>query len=110
MDDDPAVTLGRPRGKKWTRVGYGLYRADEARDLHAWQRTLPPSGRFTHLAGAQVLGWSMPPLPLGLPVMAATNRTESRPQRVGLTVLRTDRPPPCHTIDGLRVDPLPRCC
>jgi hypothetical protein len=104
MNDD-AVVRGRPRAKHWVRVGHGVYRTEDATDLHAWQSTLPPSGRFTHLTAAAVLGWALPPLPDALPVFSAVNRTDSRPQRAGLRVTRNESAAPARVLLDLRIDP-----
>lgn len=105
MDEDQPVALGRRRAKQWVRVGHGIYRTRHATDLHAWQLALPSSGRFAHLTAAAALGWELPPLPLGIPVFAAVNRRESRPQRAGMRVSRTEAPPSPLVVDGLRLDP-----
>jgi hypothetical protein len=106
MDHDPI--LGRRRGPRWSRVAYGLHRATEdARahaDLRAWQLVLPEQGRFTHLTGAAVHGWPILPLPDGIPVLAAMDRSESRPQRPGIRVFRRRNISDAATRDGLRVD------
>lgn len=103
---------GRRRGPQWTRVGYGLYRPSDdsglATVLGAWQLALPPSGRFTHLTAARAYGWWLPPLPDDLPVFAAQDRAESRPQRPELRVFRHDRLPEPVVVDGIRLDPPPQ--
>jgi hypothetical protein len=89
MEQPTAPVLGRRRGPRWTRVSHGLHRpADLASDLSGWRLVLPASGRFTHLTGAGLHGWWLPPLPEGLPVFAAIADAESRPQRRGLRVAR----------------------
>jgi hypothetical protein len=107
MDDQGPVT-GRRRGPLWVRVSHGVHRpahADDVRTILAgWQLVLPPSGRFTHLTAAQLLGWWLPPLPDGLPVFTAQARSESRPQRPGLVVARHADPAEPATIGDLRVD------
>lgn len=101
----PAVSRGRRPGRGWTQVGRGLYRTSDGSDLAAWQLALPPSGRFTHLTAAGALGWWVPPLPRGFPVVVAVDRSGNRPVRPGLHVVRTDaaRRPLEH--EGLCVDP-----
>ena len=86
-------------------MGHGLYRTSEATDLHAWQLALPPSGRFTHLSAAAARGWALPPIPDGTPAFALVNRSESRPQRLGLTITRAEAPPDPVVVAGLRLDP-----
>lgn len=107
--DEQRPVRGRRRGAGWVRVGHGLHRPAHAADLRttltAWQLVLPPSGRFTHLTAAQLLGWWLPPLPDGMPVLVAQSRTDSRPQRPGLTVSRHEQPAEPVIIGGLRVDP-----
>jgi hypothetical protein len=107
--DDLRPVRGRRRGPRWVPVSHGLHRPAHADDLHttlaAWQLVLPPSGRFTHLTAAQLLGWWLPPLPDALPVFAAQARIESRPQRPGLVVVRRADPAEPATVGVLRVDP-----
>ena len=86
-------------------MGHGLYRTTATTDLHAWQLTLPPSGRFTHLSAAAARGWALPPIPDGTPSFALVNRSESRPQRLGLAVSRAEGPPDPDVVAGLRLDP-----
>src|SRR4051794_39070684 len=82
---------GRRPGTSWVRVSHGLYRPRASlSDMPAWQLVLPPSGRFTGLTAAELLGWSLPPLPQGLPVFASIAKQEVRRQRAGLTVFRQD--------------------
>ena len=105
MDTAPDALAGRPRSKHWTRVSRGLYRSDGASDLSAWQLALPPSGRFTHLTAAAALGWWVPTLPTGLPVVAAVDANSTqRPERPGLRLLRTDPLGQPRTHARLRVD------
>ncbi len=100
--------LGRRRGVAWRRVSHGLHRpASDTSDLPAWQLVLPPTGRFTHLTAAGLLGWWLPPLPEDLPVFVAMSDVESRPQRHGLVVARhRDIGEPC-LLEGLRVASAP---
>jgi very-short-patch-repair endonuclease len=80
---------GRRPGLAWTPVSHGLHRPSTLReDLSSWRLVLPASARFTHLTGAELRGWWLPPLPAGLPVFVAMLETETRPQRHGLHVTR----------------------
>jgi hypothetical protein len=100
---------GRRRGPLWVRVSYGVHRPAQADDLEAilaaWQLVLPPSGRFTHLTAAQLLGWWLPPIPDPLPVFTAQARSESRPQRPGLVVARHADPAEPARVGDIKVDP-----
>jgi very-short-patch-repair endonuclease len=102
--EDPPAVRGRRRSKAWARVSYGLYRTQECSVLHAWQLVLPPTGRFTHLTAAALMGWWLPPLPAGLPMLAAVDRSSTRPTRAGLHVVRTDPIITTREMDGLRLD------
>ncbi|CAN5267385.1 hypothetical protein BH20ACT5_BH20ACT5_13500 [soil metagenome] len=107
-DRGEAVRRGRVRDRSWVRVSRGLYRprlAEPARtaDLYGWQSLLPVTGCFTHLTGALVRGWPVPPLPADLPVFAAICARDSRPRRPGLVISRHPRPVEYDEIAGLRV-------
>ena len=102
---EPTAVRGQRRTADWTRVSHGLYRSLGARDLDAWQLALPPSGRFTHLTAAAVWGWWLPPLPAGLPVVAAVDRRSTRPVRAGLHVVRTNADSAARLHAGLSLDP-----
>lgn len=95
---------GHRRLAGWSQVSYGLYAPEGSDPLPAWQLALPPSGRFTHLTAAAALGWWVPPLPADLPVLVAVDRTDPRPRRAGLHVVRTDPLIPPTLRNGLRVD------
>ncbi|MEJ7703694.1 MAG: hypothetical protein WKF47_08540 [Geodermatophilaceae bacterium] len=89
----PPVSLGRIRRAGWVRVTYGVHRplglaGERLADLASWQQVLPNSGTFTHLTGAMVRGWWLPPLPAELPVFAGIMDSEPRPRRPGLVVCR----------------------
>jgi len=109
----PLAYLGRPRGAHWRRVSRGLYLPDHlagrSAELAAWQLVLPPSGAFTHLTGAALRGWWLPPLPDDLPVVAAVARDHGRPRRPGLRVFRHPVAPAADVLDGLRVAPAVEC-
>jgi hypothetical protein len=124
------VVVGRRRGKKWRRVGYGLYRdtaevatppvasgadsqaparvvarREHLADLGAWQEVLPAEGCFTHLTGADVLGLWMPPVPEGMPVHACIPRDLERSRRRGLQVSRVSARIGSTLVGGVRVAP-----
>ena len=100
----PQAVRGRPRRAALGRVSYGLYATAGCDPLAAWQLVLPSSGRFTHLTAARRLGWWVPALPAGLPVLAAVDRCSVRPERAGLHVVRTDPLVPPTLVDGVRLD------
>lgn len=88
-----AALRGRVRSAGWVRVSRGLYRRplaepELADDLRGWQLALPASGAFSHLTGAVLRGWWVPPLPLDLPVFAGISHADPRPRRTGLLVCR----------------------
>ena len=97
---------GRRRGDCWTKVSHGLYRPEHElsgppQDLEAWHLVLPTTGAFTHLTAAREHGWSLPPLPVDLPVFASMSKHESRPRRRGLIISRHDVPVGTLMINGL---------
>lgn len=99
---------GHLRTSRWTKVSHGLYKpatdVDGLReDLTAWALVLPPSGCFTHLTAARLLGWWLPPLPADLPVFAAMSKAENRPRRAGLRVSRHPTPPVRRDVGDLPV-------
>lgn len=102
------VRRGKVRGPQWTRVSRGLYRPRASDsplhdDLRAWQLALPATGCFTHLTGALVRGWAVPPLPPDLPVFAGIARCDPRPRRPGLLISRHAEPIHYDELGGLRV-------
>ena len=101
---DPEAVVGRRRSQGWVRVSRGLYRTHDCNDLAAWQLVLPPCGAFTHLTAARALGWWVPPLPAGLPVIARVDRRTPRPRRPGLQVIRSDPRHPPAEHESLRLD------
>ena len=110
MEEEGAgdVVRGRRRGPAWTPVAHGLHvRADAepAAQLRAWQLLLPAHGCFTHLTGAAIRGWWLPPLPDGLPVFVALRPDDVRPDRDGVRSLRSTGTRKPDVIDGLRVAP-----
>lgn len=104
----PPVSLGRIRRAGWVRVTYGVHRplglaGERLADLASWQQVLPNSGTFTHLTGAMVRGWWLPPLPAELPVFAGIMDSEPRPRRPGLVVCRHTQRIDWDPVAGLRV-------
>ncbi|HEU5038270.1 MAG TPA: hypothetical protein VFT70_14775 [Nocardioides sp.] len=61
---------------------------ERIRDLRAYLEVLPASARFTHLTGAEILGWQLPKLPEQVPVFVAVDRGDPRPRRHGLICSR----------------------
>jgi hypothetical protein len=97
---------GRRPSTTWVRVSHGLYRPPAwPSDLPAWQLVLPPSGRFTGLTAAELLGLALPPLPQGLPVFASMEKSEVRRQRAGLMLFRQEYLAAPVELDGLQTDP-----
>jgi hypothetical protein len=95
-EDDPPIR-GEIRLAKLRRVSHGLGLvkkpdlSDEQewhRDLRAYLLVLPPGAAFTHLTGAQLLGWQLPKLPEQVPVFAAVTGDGARPRRHGLICSR----------------------
>ncbi len=89
MDD--VARRGRIRSRDWSRISHGLYVVgppEERAALEAWRLILPPGATFTHLTAAQVRGWWLPPLPVGIPVFAAVPHAGGRPRRPGLSACR----------------------
>ncbi len=110
-----AALRGRVRSAGWVRVSRGLYRRplaepELADDLRGWQLALPASGAFSHLTGAVLRGWWVPPLPLDLPVFAGISHADPRPRRTGLLVCRHTRDVRCEERAGLRVATAPEIC
>jgi hypothetical protein len=95
--DDDLPFRGEIRLAKWRRVSHGLGlvkmtglsdQEEWHRDLRAYLLVLPPGAVFTHLTGAQLLGWDLPRLPEQVPVFAAVTGNVSRPRRHGLICSR----------------------
>lgn len=101
---DGQAVRGRRRSREWQRLSHGVYHTDDCEVLRAWQLVLPASGRFTHVTAAAAMGWWLPPVPDGFPVVAAVDRTSTRPARAGLHVVRTDPVLPPREVDGVRMD------
>ncbi len=111
MDDE--VVLGRRRGQRWTKLGYGVYRRagnDEAgrglADLRAWQQVLPSSAAYTHLTGARVHGLWLPPMPAHLPLVVGLPKAGTRPKRPQLRCVRQTTSAAPVLAQGLRVAPV----
>jgi len=87
------------------RVAHGLHsEADDELSVHlAWQRLLPAQGSFTHLTGARLRGWWLPPLPEDLPVWLGMGRNDVRPDRAGVRTIRLAANANHDVLDGLRV-------
>lgn len=102
------IVVGEVRRRGWRRVGFGLYRrdstgADRLRDLLAWQQVLPSSGCLTHLTAAALHGLWLPPLPDSLPIFVSMQKSQSRPKRPELKVMRHTRPVNATQLGGLTV-------
>jgi hypothetical protein len=66
---------------------------------------LPTSARFTQLTAARLYGWWVPPFPPALPLQVVIDRSQTRPCRPGLRLIRqTDLAQP-RLYDGVRLDP-----
>ncbi|WP_028638282.1 hypothetical protein [Nocardioides sp. URHA0032] len=98
--DDDKPFRGEVRLAGHRRVSHGLGRplrsglTDEeefVRDLEAYLLVLPKSAVFTHLTGAQLLGWQLPRLPEHVPVFVAVDLDDPRPRRHGLICSRLVR-------------------
>ena len=99
---------GHRRGPRWVSVTRGAHRPvgdgdPWTADLDAWQLVIPPTASFTHLTGARLRGWWLPPLPDALPVFIGMDRDDSAPERPGLKVCRHPHVPAYEVVDGLRV-------
>jgi len=93
----------------WHRVTRGAARtaakdAEDAwlGDLATIQLVLPADSRWTHLTGARLRGWWLPPVPRGLPLLAA-GTTQVR--RRGVSHARRAEVRPAQIVKGIRVDP-----
>src|SRR5689334_17327841 len=104
MTTEQRAVRGHRRTREWHRVSHGIYRPLDGRDLDGWTLLLPPGGRFTHLTAAALYGWWLPPLPAGLPVVAAAHPWVKTPERPGLLVRRTVGVGQPVTRDGLGLD------
>jgi hypothetical protein len=96
---------GRTRSSAWRRVAHGLYVPCDGPDesqLHALAGQLHKGAGFTHHTAARMLGWSLPPLPEGLPEFAAQN-ARNRPRRAELRIIRTTPEPEISRLRGLPI-------
>jgi hypothetical protein len=100
MQSTSGPVRGEIRSALFRRLSHGLFlpiasmpdqRAEELRNLEAWQLVLPPDSVFTHVTGAWLYEWWLPRLPEFVPVFAAVGRTSTRPRRAGLICSRLDR-------------------
>lgn len=98
--DDDAPIRGEVRLADHRRVCHGVSvrkrpdlspAAERIRDLRAWLLVLPKGAVFTHLTGAELLGWTLPALPEQVPVFAAVQTDDPRPRRPGLLCARLVR-------------------
>lgn len=94
---DEEFVRGEVRQIGYVRVSHGLFRRtmpgssaeeDFVQELRAWRLVLPPEAVFTHVTGARLRGWRLPPLPEQVPVFAAVHGEDSGPRRMGLICSR----------------------
>lgn len=108
MAEVPVPIRGRRPGAGWRQVTHGIHvRGDRPADsdLAGWQLLLPEHGCFTHLTGAAIRGWWLPPLPAELPVFVSLGQQDPRPLRAGIRSVRLAKPCAPELVDGLRVAP-----
>lgn len=88
---------GEVRQIGYVRVSHGLFRRETPglsaedefiRELKALLLVLPPGAVFTHITGARLRRWRLPPLPEQVPYFAAVHGTERSPRRPGLICSR----------------------
>jgi hypothetical protein len=88
---------GEVRQVGYVRVSHGVFRRESpglsdddafVQELRAWQLVLPPGAAFTHVTGARLRGWRLPPLPEQVPVFAAVHGSDLAPRRPGLICSR----------------------
>jgi hypothetical protein len=108
MHTDRDIVVGHVRRTGWTRVGFGLHRRDGEpdtlhADLLAWQQVLPSSGCLTHLTAAVLHGLWLPPLPPDLPVFVSMAKSQTRPKRPEVLVMRHTKPIRAQRRGGLLV-------
>lgn len=114
MRPERDIVVGQVRRRGWRRVGFGLYRrcgagshadpvgpGDVEADLRAWQQVLPDAGCITHLTAAALYGMWLPPLPATLPIFVSMAKSQTRPKRPELLVMRHTRPIANLRRDGL---------
>lgn len=113
MDELPVTRLtrrGERRGRAWVPVARGVARLAETDDpflaaCRAWQAVLPDRARFTHLTGARLRRWWLPPTPVDLPVFVVLPQDAPRIRRPGLVTVRRNAMPVAEVVEGVRVDP-----
>ena len=107
---------GEVRLVGYRRVSHGLYlherpglSPDEEfrRDLRAWLCVLPDGAVFTHVTGARLRGWRLPPLPEHVPVFAALHGDVKRVGRPGVVCSRLVDAEEDGTLTPFRVGGLP---
>lgn len=106
MSDVPIPIRGRSPGSGWRRLTHGIHvpaALSTTGDLVGWQLLLPARACFTHLTGAAIRGWWLPPIPAELPVFASLGQSDPRPIRAGIRSIRLARTAPFDVIDGVRV-------
>lgn len=113
-DDAPSDAIrGEVRLAGHKRVSHGLFLPlrsgrstdDEfRRELKAWLLVLPEGAVFTHVTAARILGWTLPKLPVAIPVFAAVQGNPSRPQRPGLICSRLVRETKRALVAGVPLD------
>ena len=109
MSEVPLLPVrGRAPGAGWRQVTHGIHvSADGSRgdDLAGWQLLLPDHGCFTHLTGAAIRGWWLPPMPAELPVFVSLGQTDPRPLRAGIRSVRLAQACVPELVEGVRVAP-----
>jgi hypothetical protein len=103
---------GHPRRTEFVRESHGVHRRADLGGgrlpaLHAWQLLMPRTGCFTGLTSAEVRGWWLPPLPVGLPIFMAMGVDDPRPMRRGVVTSRHCREVELEEIDGVRCASVP---
>ncbi|MGA8246497.1 MAG: hypothetical protein WB797_06290 [Nocardioides sp.] len=88
---------GEVRHVGYIRVSHGVFRLEKpglsdndvfVQELRAWLLVLPAGAVFTHVTGARLRGWRLPPLPEQVPVFAAVHGGNLGPRRPGLNCSR----------------------
>lgn len=112
LTNDPGPILGQMRRRGYRRVTHGGFlklvdglseHEEFLRDLSVWLAVLPDDAVFTHVTGAKLRGWALPPLPAVVPVFAAVVG-DRRPRRPGLICSRLRRESRPTYFHGLPVD------
>src|SRR3954468_7684648 len=97
MHPDRDIVVGHVRRTGWTRVGFGLHRRDGEpdtlhADLLAWQQVLPSSGCLPPPPACFSPRRGLPPAPAGLPVFVSMAKSQTRPKRPEVLVMRHTKP------------------